>query len=88
MAATIPTIDEVRAAVHDEVDALRRELLAALKAASGEQLLTTADAARVAGTPLRTVQRWVREGTLPSVGVGRVRRIRRGDLDAVLGSRG
>lgn len=47
MAATIPTIDEVRAAVHEEVDALRRELLAALNAAAGEQPLTVADAARI-----------------------------------------
>lgn len=88
MGATIPTIDEVRAAVHEEVDALRRELLAALKAASGEQLLTTADAARIANTPIRSIQRKVREGSLASVGAGRVRRIRRSDLDAWLTRQG
>jgi excisionase family DNA binding protein len=81
--ATIPTIDEVRAAVHEEVDALRRELLAALHATTGEQLLSVAEAARIASASPRTVQRWLREG-LRSVGAGRVRRVRRADLDAWL----
>jgi len=85
MAATLPTAEEVRAIVHQEVDALRRDLAAALAQLRGEQLMTPAEAAKETGIALRTIQRWIQVGALPSFGRGRVRRFRRADLDKVLG---
>jgi excisionase family DNA binding protein len=85
MAATIPTPEEVRAIVRDELEAVKREILAALAQAAGERLLSVTEAAEEYNTSSRTIQRWIRVGNLPVSGRGRVRRVSRADLDRLTG---
>lgn len=40
--------------------------------------------ARLTGTSLRTVRRWIADGTLPSTKVGGARLVAKADLDRVL----
>jgi excisionase family DNA binding protein len=65
----------VRQAVAAELAPLRRDL-AALRDAQRSELVETAEAARRLRVSVRTVQRMVRDGELPSVRVGRSYRVR------------
>jgi excisionase family DNA binding protein len=62
-----------------------REALAKMSEDRAEEPLTIGEAAKVARVSRRTMQRWVRDGVLPSVAVGRVRRVRRSDLSRLAG---
>ena len=72
MAATIPTADDIRAIVREEVRA-------ALKAA-GPEVLSTEQAAELAGVTAKTVRTWIEEGKLAAGHRGRLRAVRREDL--------
>lgn len=50
----------------------------------GREYLCRSDVARIAGIGIATVDRWLASGRLPSQKVGRIRRIRRCDLDRFL----
>jgi excisionase family DNA binding protein len=52
-----------------------------------EALLTYADVARIAKVPDRTVRKWVAQGDLRALQLGRHRRIRTCDWDAFLTDR-
>lgn len=49
-----------------------------------EPLITTGEAARLAGVTSQTIVNWCDRGWLPHVRLGRYRRIRRSDLAAIL----
>lgn len=76
MAAQIPTADDIRAIV-------REELRAALKPSNGD-VLSTDQAAEVAGVTPKTVRAWVETKGLPATKRGRLLAIRRGDLETFL----
>ena len=46
------------------------------------QLLSRSDVSRITGWSLRTIDRRIADGELPSTGKGRLRRVNRGDLEA------
>lgn len=71
MGATIPTLDEIRAAVREEL----ARAVADLRRDHPEEMLTMAEYGRRMGVSSRTVQRWVQAGEVRSVAVGRTRRI-------------
>jgi excisionase family DNA binding protein len=50
----------------------------------GPEYLRAADIARLTGTSLRTVRRWIADGSLPSTKVGGARLVAKADLDRVL----
>jgi excisionase family DNA binding protein len=56
------------------VEGLQREI-AALRAALPQQLLTLRQAARMLGVGYSTLRRWVKDGDVPCVRVGRTTRI-------------
>jgi len=85
VAATLPSPDEVREIVRAELETAKREILAAVAAITGERLLSVPEAADEYAVSPRTIQRWIRTGDLPVQGMGRVRRVRRGDLDRLTG---
>jgi len=49
-----------------------------------EKLLTPSEVAKRLGVTLRTVQRWIAEGELPSYKLGKVRRISEEQLEEFL----
>lgn len=57
-------------------------------ARGGRAVLTTADAARLAGRSEKTVRAWIEAGDLPAQKRGRSWAIRRQDLDAYLAGGG
>jgi excisionase family DNA binding protein len=73
-----PDIDDIRAAVREELRAARRQ------EAAPEPLLTKEDAAEVLGLSPRTVDTLIHSGELPSLKVRRRRRIRPADLEAYI----
>jgi excisionase family DNA binding protein len=73
-----PELDDIRAAVREELQAARR------KDAAPEPLLTKKDAAEVLGVSPRTVDTLIHSGELPSLKVRRRRRIRPADLEAYI----
>lgn len=76
MAASIPTADDVRQIVREELErALGR----------GREWLSTTEAAHRAGVQPKTVRAWVASGDLPASYRGRRRAIKAADLDAYLG---
>jgi excisionase family DNA binding protein len=77
MAATVPSLDEIRLAVREELF----QALAPLRQDRDRELLPADEVARRMGVSVRTIQRWMQRGALPSVAVGRTRRVRAGDLD-------
>jgi excisionase family DNA binding protein len=79
MAAQLPTLDEIRAAVTDAVRPLR-EQLDRLVQRDAERGVTVAEAATRLGVSERTVQRRIADGTLASVRIGGVRRVLVDDL--------
>ncbi len=68
MAAELPTLDEVRAVVREEIER-------ALRGAAENEAVSVAEAARRLGLSSRTVQRRIKDGTLPVVRVGSAVRI-------------
>ena len=70
----------------EHVRALIREEFARLRAAERpvDDYIKLADAAKIAGTTRRTVGRWIAAGKLPSYGTGRVVRVRRAELEALM----
>ena len=77
MSATIPTADDVRQIVREE--------LARALGATGPDLLTTDQAAAEAGVRPKTIRAWVLAGRLRAQRRGRSLRILRADLDKCLG---
>lgn len=61
-----------------------RQLAAANANAPPTELLTIAQAAEHVSVAPRTLRRWIRSGRLDSVGAGKLTRIRRCDLEAVI----
>ncbi len=61
--------------------AAERGAARALAAASGGDVLTTSQAARVAGVTRKTVNEWIAAGKLPAGRRGARRTVRREDLD-------
>jgi len=67
---------------------IREELRTALGEARGADLLSTEEAARVAGVTPKTVRDWIRAGAVPASRRGRRHVVKRADLMAYLsGSR-
>lgn len=68
-----------------EIDLLADALAERLsgRVADGDGLIDVHDAARLLGCSVPTVERLVRDGKIPSVKVGRLRRFRRADLLAL-----
>ena len=52
--------------------------------ATDEQLLTVADASVCLAVAPVTLRRWIRQGLVPSVRLGRARRVRLGDVEALM----
>jgi excisionase family DNA binding protein len=74
MPAALPTLEEIRAVVRDEIRA-------ALASWTGPDLpLDTARAAQLAGVSAKTIRTWVAEGRLRATRRGRAIRITRQDL--------
>jgi excisionase family DNA binding protein len=71
VAATLPTLEEIRAAFREELDLA----LAPIRKRQAEELLSMAEAARRLHVSSRTMQRWVKTGAVASVAVGRTRRV-------------
>jgi len=80
MAAQLPTLDEIRTALREEL----ARALEPLRQDRDRELLPADEVARRMGVSVRTIQRWMRLGALPSIAVGRTRRVRAGDLDPEL----
>ena len=66
--------EAVRQAVRQEVEPLRRELLAIRQERDAEGV-SPAEAAKRLGLSVRTVNRRIRDGLLPSIRVGGARRV-------------
>jgi excisionase family DNA binding protein len=77
MAAQIPTLDEIEAVV-------RRVLREERGRAHASDVLSTSQAAAVAGVTRKTVNTWISEGRLVAGRRGRARTVRREDLDRFL----
>lgn len=75
MGAQIPTLDEIRAVVREELAALAR---------GGPDVLSTEQAAEVAGVSAKTVRVWIASGALPAGRRGSRRTVRRADLERYL----
>jgi excisionase family DNA binding protein len=76
--ASVPTLDEVRQAVAEAIEPLRREL-AAMRRDGQAQVVSIAEAARRLGVSRRTIERKIAQRELSSVTIGRSRRVRLAD---------
>lgn len=77
-------IAERLAAILDEmVNERVAKALAETKPANDEYIDATA-AAALASVSIKTVRRWIRDGRLPAYRAGRVCRVKRADLEALL----
>jgi excisionase family DNA binding protein len=74
MPLSLPTTDEIAAVVRRELEPVLREL-AQLRRAAQDEAVTPAEAARRLGLSRRTVERRIRDGSLPSVRIGGARRV-------------
>lgn len=81
MAATLPTLDEIRAAVREELERLLPDLRASAPAAA--EWATPEQAAEILGTTPKTVRRWAASGRLRARREGSRWRIERASLPAV-----
>lgn len=63
---------------------VRSEIRGAIDEARGDEFLSTRDAAKLASVAEGTIRRWIREGQLNGHRAGRVMRILRTDLQALL----
>ncbi len=82
--------DELRSMLREELRPLH-EQIAGLRAALDERgrptaddLLAVKDAARLASVSVSTIRGWIREGHLSRHGAGRLLRVRRADVLALL----
>lgn len=78
----------LRALVAEEVDKAIRKLRTELAATPRDEYLSTGAAAKFASVSPGTLRRWIKEGRLTGQKAGRVVRIRRADLEALLRSSG
>jgi excisionase family DNA binding protein len=88
-ASAVPTVavlteDQLERLVGRAIEPLRREF-EELRRHHQEGAITLEEAARELHVSRRTVQRWVKDGLLQSVAVGRIRRVRRADLQRLVG---
>lgn len=79
MSVSVLTEEQLRELLGRAVEPLLREL-AELKAAQRAEAVTIAEAARRLSVSTRTIQRRVRDGSLPSILVGHSRRIQLASL--------
>jgi excisionase family DNA binding protein len=81
------TADELTSALRETIRAIVREELALALAdrAEPDELMSTANAAELAGVAEGTVRRWIREGRLPERRAGRLLRVSRSELATLLG---
>lgn len=73
-------------AITELVRSIVREELSRALAPRTDGYLSVASAAEVADVSPATVRRWIRTGKLPSCGSGKLLRVRRADLDRVIGA--
>ncbi len=82
--------DEMRSVVREEVrEALRVESTkdhGGSDGAAHDEYLSTAEAARYAGVSGKTIRCWIHEGKLRGYRAGRLLRIKRGELDVLMGA--
>lgn len=78
MAAQIPTADEIRTIVREELRAALTDL------PTGPAILTVEQAAALAGVSEKTLCSWIKRGRLKASKPGRRYQITRSDLDACL----
>ena len=76
---------EFREAIRDEIRLALRAELASSPTGSGEYL-SVARAAEIASVAPQTIRRWVREHRLGTYSAGRVLRVKRSELEALLKS--
>ena len=62
----------------------RRTPVRKSKATPDDPLLTVPDVARECQVSVRTVRRWITDGDLTAVRLGRIVRVRRADLDSFI----
>ena len=77
--------DALREIIRDEIRATLRQELGKKPAASGE-FVSVADAAQIASVAQQTIRVWIRGGKLKRYNAGRVYRVRRTELEALLAS--
>jgi excisionase family DNA binding protein len=76
---------ELRAALREDLPELLRETLAVRAPASTDSpYLSTARAAKLAGVRPETVRSWIAGGKLPGHRAGRLLRVRRDELEALM----
>jgi excisionase family DNA binding protein len=76
------SLEETLARVVEET--VRRVVREELQAGAGSDVLSTEQAAAVAGVSSKTVRAWINEGRLQAGRRGRLRTVRREDLDRFL----
>jgi excisionase family DNA binding protein len=76
MGAQLPTLDEIRAVIREELDARERR--------AAPDVLSTEQAAGLAGVSAKTVRAWIAAGDLAAGHRGPRRTIRRADLERFL----
>lgn len=81
-------IDGLNALITEKVDAAIAKLRRELATHDRDEYLSTSAAARVASVSPGTLRRWIKEGRIAGQKAGRVVRIRRADLEALLRSGG
>ncbi len=74
-ALDLPTAEDVRRIVRDELERVLADLRA-VAAPAGDPQITIPEAARRLGVTTRAVQRWLKDGRLELVPVGGVRMVR------------
>jgi excisionase family DNA binding protein len=82
MPAPIPTLDEIRAAVREELERFRAEL-----GGRAAGVLSTEQAAEIAGVSAKTIREWISDEKIPAGRRGQRRTILRADLERYLAGR-
>lgn len=79
--------ETVRLIVREELQALERRLATAMQSkqnSNADERLTLAQAASLAGASVTTMKKWISTGALEVDRHGRLVRVRRGDVEALL----
>lgn len=71
----------------DRLTVVRRNHLEEREMKHQDRLLPPRDVAEELGVTVRTLMRWLRQGRIPHVDLGKVKRIPRSDLDTFLRAR-